>query len=57
MADRDDMIRERAYQIWLERGQPQGCAEDHWFTAEQELADESGKTAGKESSDEPAKKK
>ena len=33
MADRDDLIRERAYQIWLERGQPEGSPDDHWFAA------------------------
>jgi hypothetical protein len=38
--DRDDLIHERAYQIWQERGQPDGSPEDHWFTGEQELADE-----------------
>jgi hypothetical protein len=44
MADRDDLIRERAYQIWQERGQPEGCADDHWLAAEQELADEADKS-------------
>ena len=44
MADRDDLIRERAYQIWQERGQPEGCADDHWLAAEQELADEAEKS-------------
>ena len=34
MADRDDLIRERAHQIWEERGQPEGSAEDHWYAAE-----------------------
>ena len=44
MSDRDDLIRERAYQIWLERGQPEGSPDDHWFAAEQELVDEIGKS-------------
>ena len=44
MADRDDLICERAYQIWQERGQPEGCADDHWLAAEQELADEANKS-------------
>jgi hypothetical protein len=39
MADRDDLIRERADQVWQKRGQPEGCADDHWLAAEQELAD------------------
>lgn len=44
MADRDDLIRERAYQIWLERGQPEGSPDDDWFATEQELDDEIGKS-------------
>ena len=26
-------IRERAYQIWIEEGMPDGKAEDHWLRA------------------------
>ena len=26
-------IREAAYQIWLNEGQPNGCDEDHWLKA------------------------
>jgi hypothetical protein len=58
MADRDDLIRERAHQIWEERGHPEGFAADHWYAAEQELAEaEEAEAAEKESSKEPAKKK
>jgi hypothetical protein len=62
MPDRDDRIRERAYQMWEEQGCPDGLAGDHWYAAEQELAEyEVGggvvvKT-GEELSEEPAKKK
>jgi hypothetical protein len=37
--DRDvsDRIRERAYQIWMATGCRHGQAEQHWFTAEQEI--------------------
>jgi hypothetical protein len=34
---RDQKTRERAYQIWLDEGQPNGEAEAHWLTAESEL--------------------
>jgi hypothetical protein len=58
MADRGDLIRERAYQIWQERGQPEGAPDDHWYTAEQELAEaEQAEAAKNEGSKEPAKKK
>ena len=30
-------IRERAYEIWLREGQPQGRAEEHWERAKQEI--------------------
>ncbi len=34
----DDRVRKRAYEIWLEQGQPQGRELDHWFRAKEELA-------------------
>ena len=30
--------RERAYQIWIEEGQPDGRDKEHWAQAEQELS-------------------
>jgi hypothetical protein len=48
MADREHLIRERAYLIWEHEGQPEGQAERHWQEAEREIealeaaADESG---------------
>lgn len=37
--DRDlsNRIRERAYEIWMAAGCRHGEAEQHWFTAEQEI--------------------
>jgi hypothetical protein len=58
MADRHDLIRERAYHIWQERGQPDDSPDDHWYSAEQEHAEaEQAEAAKKEPSKEPAKKK
>lgn len=34
---REEVIRYRAYEIWLALGQPDGCAEEHWLLAEREL--------------------
>ena len=30
---REDMIRQRAYAIWIEDGQPEGFADEHWRKA------------------------
>jgi hypothetical protein len=38
--DHQDLVRERAYLVWEEEGRPEGCAERHWITAEQQVADE-----------------
>ena len=32
-----DRIRERAYEIWVANGSPEGEAEQHWLTAEKEI--------------------
>lgn len=34
-----DRIRERAYEIWMTSGCPQGAAEHHWLAAEREILD------------------
>lgn len=42
-------LRERAHQIWLEEGQPEGQNDEHWRRAEQELesaADKTGEDTG-----------
>ena len=58
MADKDDLIRERAYHIWQERGQQEGSHDDHWYSAEQEHAEaEEAERVKKERREEPAKKK
>lgn len=31
-------IAKRAYEIWEEQGCPQGCEEQHWLQAEEELS-------------------
>lgn len=33
MPNREALIRERAYAIWIEAGQPEGMADDHWHRA------------------------
>jgi hypothetical protein len=57
MAERDDLIRERAYHIWQDRGQQEGSPDDHWYSAEQEHAEAEEAQRVKKVSEEPAKKK
>ncbi len=33
MQDEMDAVRERAYQIWIEEGQPEGREHEHWRQA------------------------
>jgi Protein of unknown function (DUF2934) len=34
----EDQVRELAYRLWVERGQPHGSHNEDWFRAERELA-------------------
>jgi hypothetical protein len=36
----DDRVRERAHQIWVEEGKPDGRALDHWLRAKWEFEQE-----------------
>jgi hypothetical protein len=33
----EKMIRERAYELWVGKGSPEGQSEVNWLTAEQEI--------------------
>jgi hypothetical protein len=35
--DKEQMIRQRAHEIWSERGQPEGEHESHWDEARREI--------------------
>lgn len=48
----EDRIRERAYRLWLEEGQPQGRDAEHWEKARELLALEADPEEGKEGVDE-----
>lgn len=37
--DREERIRSRAYEIWVERGGGHGWSDDHWLQAEREIAE------------------
>jgi hypothetical protein len=36
----EDRIRDRAYQLWLDAGEPEERDQDFWYQAERELAEE-----------------
>jgi len=36
-SDREERVRERAYQIWQREGEPHGRADEHWAQAEAEV--------------------
>lgn len=38
--DREQRIRDRAYQIWEDQGRPEGGHEQHWLQAEREIDQE-----------------
>lgn len=44
MSDRDERIRQRAYEIWEREGRPGGMEEKHWHQAAEEIAAEEGRT-------------
>lgn len=48
MDEMDERIRERAYQIWLDQGQPPGKEREHWEQARRELGGEGGAEGGEE---------
>ena len=41
-------IRDRAYRIWLDEGQPEGKYLDHWFRAQREIQEEEAVIKGTE---------
>ncbi|MFD2057888.1 DUF2934 domain-containing protein [Mesorhizobium calcicola] len=52
--DRQERIRNRAHQIWLQEGQPAGEHERHWHQAAADVDQEDA--AGKSEAKKPAKK-
>jgi len=52
--DRQERIRNRAHQIWLQEGQPAGQHDRHWHQAAADVDQEDA--AGKSAAKKPAKK-
>lgn len=53
--DRDERIRQRAYEIWQKEGAPEGRQAEHWQQAEREIDGETEPKRGKKAAAKPAK--
>jgi hypothetical protein len=51
MTEADDKIRDRAYQLWDQAGQPEGREEEFWYLAERELSADDEVDSSKESAE------
>ncbi len=47
----EDKIRDRAFQLWDQAGQPDGREEEFWYEAEKELAGEGEADTSEENAD------
>ena len=50
MSIHEDQIKDRAYQLWDEAGQPEGREQEFWYQAERELAEEEEVDTSREAS-------
>ena len=39
-----ERVRNRAYDLWMEDGQPSGRDQEYWFQAEREVAEKEGRS-------------
>ena len=53
--DLEHRIRHRAYQLWVDDGQPDGLALDYWLKAQSEIEGEGRQTAARAYNSEAAK--
>ena len=44
--DRENRIRQRAYELWQQDGAPDGKPDDHWYQAEREIDQGGGEIEG-----------
>src|SRR5664280_605319 len=44
MSGIQELVRERAYELWQQAGGPEGRSDEFWFAAEHELEDETATT-------------
>lgn len=53
MSEREEKIRQRAYQIWQEEGEQHGQAEDHWERAAREIDGQAGASHEQQETERP----
>ena len=41
-----ELLRERAYELWQQAGSPKGLSDEFWFAAEHELEDKTATAVG-----------
>ena len=46
MSGIQELVRERAYELWQQAGGPEGRSDEFWFAAEHELEDETAMADG-----------
>jgi hypothetical protein len=46
MANREERIRNKAYELWEQAGKPEGREADHWAEAERQVDAEDGSAVG-----------
>jgi hypothetical protein len=58
MPNLEEIIRERAYHLWIADGQPDGKADDYWLNAQREILTSSVESSAGEATaaKKPAKK-
>ncbi|MFC3694311.1 DUF2934 domain-containing protein [Chenggangzhangella methanolivorans] len=47
MSDREAQIKQRAYELWVQAGQPEGNSEQFWYQAERDISGDDPAAANK----------
>lgn len=53
MNEREDKVRQRAYEIWQAEGKPHGQAKDHWERAAREIDGQAGASHEQQETERP----
>lgn len=47
MSDREAQIKQRAYELWIQAGEPEGSSDQFWYQAEKEIDGDDPAASGK----------
>ena len=47
MSHRETRIKQRAYELWIQAGEPEGTSEQFWYQAEKEIDGDNPAASGK----------